>query len=143
MPAFMSTRPRAHVAARVVSDAGTTPTIRTWQHPGGQPDGESCPSASSSEHDPNHHLTSSASGRVQAQQGSCMRSTGIGLVHAAERVGKVNRIGIGVTLAGKLVIFRSRSRIWRDGIEAAHGFAETPLNRNEQLALERIKQPLN
>src|SRR6516225_6915965 len=51
---------RAHVAARVVSDAGTTPTIRTWQHPGGQPDGESCPSASSSEHDPNHHLTSSA-----------------------------------------------------------------------------------
>jgi len=60
MPAFMSTRHRAHVAARVVSDAGTTPTIRTWQHPGGQPDGESCPSASSSEHDPNHHLTSSA-----------------------------------------------------------------------------------
>jgi len=42
-PAFMSTPHRAQVAARVVSDAGTTPTIRTWQHPGGQPDGESCP----------------------------------------------------------------------------------------------------
>jgi hypothetical protein len=26
-----------HISARVVSDAGTTPTIRTWQHPGGQP----------------------------------------------------------------------------------------------------------
>jgi hypothetical protein len=66
---------RVYTTARVVSDA--TPTIRTWQQPGGQPEGLHCFSASSSEQDPNHHLTSSASGRVQAQQGSCMRSTGM------------------------------------------------------------------
>src|SRR5215831_8037711 len=121
-----STGAIAHISARVVSVCGTTPTTRTWQHPGGQPDGESCPSASSSEHDPNHHLTSSASGRVQVQQGSCMRSTGIRLVHAAERVGKVNRIGIGVTLAGKLEILRPRSHVGRKCVDAAHRFAKLP-----------------
>ena len=29
MPAFLSTRHRAHISARLVSDAGTTPTTRT------------------------------------------------------------------------------------------------------------------
>ena len=51
-PAFMSTRHRAHVAARVVSDAGTTPTTRTWQWHIGQPEGLSRFSISSLEQAP-------------------------------------------------------------------------------------------
>jgi hypothetical protein len=62
-----------HIAARVVSDAGTTPTTRTWQQPRGHPEGLTCASTSSSERDPNQYRTSSASGRVQVQQGNCMR----------------------------------------------------------------------
>src|SRR6516225_10113766 len=48
MPAFMSTPHRAHVAARVVSDAGTTPTTLTLQHMIGLPPGLSFDSRSES-----------------------------------------------------------------------------------------------
>ena len=83
MPAFMSTRHRAHIVARVVSDARTTPTIRTRQQHSGRPDGLHCCSTSLSEHCLSH--TSIACGLSQLQQGSCVRSVGIGLLNLNQR----------------------------------------------------------
>jgi len=83
MPAFISTLQRAHVAARVVSVCGTTPTIRTRQQHSGRPDGLHCCSTSLSEHCLSH--TSIACGLSQLQQGSCVRSIGIGLLNFNQR----------------------------------------------------------
>jgi hypothetical protein len=75
MPAFMSTPHRAQVAARVVSDAGTTPTTRTRQQHSGNPEGLRWFARSSSEQFASHTRTSEACGLAQLQQGNHKHSS--------------------------------------------------------------------
>src|SRR5215831_1917366 len=78
MPAFMSTRHRAHIAARAVSDDVTTPTTRTRQQHSGNPEGLRWFARSSSEQLASHILTSDACGWMHCQQGS-QRQSSIGI----------------------------------------------------------------
>ena len=77
IPAFMSTRHRAHVVARVVSDASTTPTTLTRQHDIGLPPGLSFDSRSLSSQFASQWRASAAADCSQRQQGNAMRSSGM------------------------------------------------------------------